>query len=70
MIRPLRVFIRTEMATECDACQRRFDLVSGGACVRCKRILCSQHLHGSWIRRLMVDFGAEPICCMCRQNAA
>ena len=50
--------------------QRRFDLVSGGACVRCKRILCAQHLHGSWIRRLIVDFGSAPICCDCRRESA
>jgi hypothetical protein len=70
MTRPLRVFMRTEMATECDVCQRRFDLVSGGTCVRCKRILCGQHLHGSWVRRLIVDFGAPTICCECRQTPA
>jgi hypothetical protein len=70
MTRPLRVFMQTEMATECDVCQRRFDLVSGGACARCKRILCAQHLHGSWIRRLMVDFGSPPICCACRREVA
>jgi hypothetical protein len=70
MTRPLRMFARTDMATECDACQRRFDVVSGGVCVRCKRLLCSQHLHGSWSRRLMVDFGAAPICSDCRRDGA
>jgi hypothetical protein len=58
------------MSTECDVCGQRFDLVAGGACVRCKRILCSRHLHGSWVRRLMIDFGSEPVCCDCRQQAA
>jgi hypothetical protein len=70
MTRPLRVFARTEMATECDVCKRRFDLVSGGACARCKRVLCSQHLHGSWMRRLIADFGTAPICVDCRRDSA
>jgi hypothetical protein len=57
------------MATECDVCGLRFDLISGGACLRCRKILCATHLHGSWLRRLLVDFGADPICCACRQAA-
>jgi hypothetical protein len=69
MIRPLRWFMHTEMATECEQCGRRFDLVSGGACARCRRALCAAHLHGSWVRRLIVDLGAEPICVQCRQSA-
>ncbi|HMA22752.1 MAG TPA: hypothetical protein VKP00_02130 [Gemmatimonadaceae bacterium] len=69
MSRRIRLFRHTEMATECDVCGRRFDLISGGACVRCRKILCERHLHGSWIRRLLVDFGADPICCACRQAA-
>jgi hypothetical protein len=56
------------MSTECDACGRRFDLVKGGTCVRCRRILCEQHLHGSLVRRLMVDFGAKPLCVQCRSQ--
>jgi hypothetical protein len=59
----------TGMSTECEACGRRFDLVAGGACMKCKRALCFMHLHGSWVRRLMVDFGAAPVCVSCRQGA-
>jgi hypothetical protein len=66
----IRMFMQSEMATECDVCNRRFDLVSGGACVRCRRILCSAHLHGSWVRRLMVDFGSDCVCLACRQAGA
>ena len=62
----LRIFRRTEMSTECEACDRRFDLVSGGVCLECKRILCFQHLHGSWTRRLATDFGARVVCVRCR----
>ena len=66
MTRKLRVFIQTEMATECDVCGVRFDLIGGGTCVRCRKILCARHLHGSWLRRLFVDFGGEPVCLDCR----
>lgn len=66
MPRPFRVFLQTEMRTECEVCGARFDLVKGGACVKCRRVLCAQHLHGSWARRLAVDLGAEPICVQCR----
>jgi hypothetical protein len=69
MIRPFRVFMHSEMATECDVCGQRFDLVAGGACVRCRQVLCARHLHGSWVRRLMVDFGSEPVCMACRRPA-
>jgi len=67
MSRKVRLFAQTEMATDCDVCGLRFDLIAGGACVRCRRILCGQHLHGSWLRRLLVDFGADPVCCDCRR---
>ena len=69
MTRPFRVFMHTEMGTECDVCGRRFDLVAGGGCVRCRKALCARHLHGSWLRRLLVDFGAQPLCVACRTAA-
>jgi hypothetical protein len=59
----------TGMSTECEVCNRRFDLVAGGACVKCKRALCFRHLHGSWVQRLLVDFGAAPVCVACRRGA-
>ena len=31
-----------------------------------RSVLCARHLHGSWVRRLIVDFGAAPVCCDCR----
>lgn len=70
MVRPFRVFQQTEMATECDACGRRFDLVTGGVCVQCRRVLCAAHLHGSFLRRLLVDLGAAPRCVQCRAGVA
>ena len=67
MTRKVRVFARTDLGTECEVCGMRFDLLGGGACVKCRRVLCGRHLYGSWLRRLMVDLGAAPVCCMCRQ---
>ena len=63
---PIRFFARSQMSTECEACQARFDLMNGGVCEQCKRILCYTHLHGSWLRRLGTDFGTRPICVACR----
>ena len=51
------MFRQTDLGTECDACNARIDLVSGGVCERCRRILCSRHLHGSWLRRLRPERG-------------
>lgn len=70
MTRPLRVFLQTEMSTECEVCGKRFDLVKGGACERCRRVLCPVHLHGSFARRLLVDLGAHALCVQCRTDAA
>lgn len=70
MPRRLHLFAHTEMATECDVCGRRFDLIAGGTCVRCRKILCGTHLHGSWLRRLIVDFGADPVCVACRRASS
>jgi hypothetical protein len=70
MVGRVHLFARTEMATDCEACGLRFDLIAGGACTRCRRVLCAVHLHGSWLRRLMVDFGAAPVCLDCRRRQA
>ena len=69
MLRTLRWLRATDIKTECDICGVRFDLVRGGACARCRRALCFRHLHGSWVRSLMVDLGATPICVECRRAA-
>jgi hypothetical protein len=54
------------MGTECEACGKHFDLVTGGICTRCRRVLCARHLHGSFTRRVLVDLGARPVCVTCR----
>ena len=61
-----RIFRDSELATDCDQCGGRVDLLKGGACVRCRRILCFRHLHGSFVRRLATDLGAQMLCVRCR----
>ena len=60
-----RFFRPTDMATECDACGERFDLLTGGTCERCRRILCKRHLHGSWLRRMRHELGGAAVCPRC-----
>lgn len=64
------MFRQTDFGTECDACGGRLDLVSGGVCERCKRILCARHLHGSWLRRLRHELGGAAICVRCQRESA
>ncbi|HEX6052212.1 MAG TPA: hypothetical protein VFZ21_23265 [Gemmatimonadaceae bacterium] len=66
MTRPFRLFLETEVSTDCDACGGRVDLVKGGACEQCRRVLCATHLHGSFARRILVDLGARTLCVDCR----
>lgn len=62
----LRIFQETNMRTDCDACRVHFDMVKGGVCDKCRRVLCARHLHGSFFRRLLVDLGTAPVCLDCR----
>jgi hypothetical protein len=66
----VRMFRQTDLGTECDECGVRIDLVSGGVCERCKRILCTRHLHGSWLRRMRHELGGPAICVRCRSGSA
>ena len=59
-------FRKSIFHTECDECDRRFSVTSGGVCERCRRILCAAHLHGSIGRRLAIGFGARMLCVRCR----
>lgn len=65
----IRLLRATDITAECEACAARVDLVTGGACPGCRRVLCARHLHGSWMRRLLVDLGASPLCLSCRAGA-
>ena len=60
------IFRSSQISTDCDQCRGRVDLLKGGVCTRCRRILCYRHLHGSWVRRLLADLGAGTICVQCR----
>ena len=61
----LKFFRRTTLATDCDACGGRVDLVHGGVCDSCRRIVCIRHLYGSWFQRLRTEFGAPTRCVAC-----
>ncbi|MDB4899165.1 MAG: hypothetical protein JWN53_973 [Gemmatimonadetes bacterium] len=60
------IFRSSQISTDCDRCGGRVDMVKGGVCTQCRRILCGMHLHGSFLRRLMTDLGAEIVCVECR----
>jgi hypothetical protein len=68
MTSPIRVFRRSDLFTQCEECKLTHDLSHMGACRRCRRVLCNLHLHGSFVRRLIVDLGAEAICVKCRES--
>ena len=66
----VRMFRQTDLGTECDVCDARIDLVSGGVCEQCRRILCSKHLHGSWLRRMRHELGGKAVCVRCRNGGS
>jgi hypothetical protein len=59
-------FRSSQVSTDCDQCRGRVDLIKGGVCTNCRRILCYNHLHGSFFRRLITDLGAKVVCVQCR----
>lgn len=63
----LTFFRRTTLSTECDACGGRVDMIQGGVCTTCRRILCYRHLHGSWTQRIATELGARTRCVACRK---
>ena len=62
----IEFFRSSQVSTDCDQCHGRVDLIKGGVCVTCRRILCYQHLHGSFLRRLLTDLGVKTVCVQCR----
>lgn len=66
MAEKIRYLRRSDLGTECDACGQRLDLMTGGVCDRCERILCSRHLHGSWLMRMLHEFRRPVRCVDCR----
>ena len=65
-----RPFLSTQMTAECEQCAGRVDLVRGGICLKCERVLCAAHLHGSVLRRVIADVRGTSICTACRRAAA
>ena len=61
-------FRSSQVTTDCDQCGGRVDLLKGGVCTNCGRILCYQHLHGSWLRRLLADLVGSATCVACRSG--
>lgn len=68
MAEKIRYLRRTDLGTNCDACDAHLDLMTGGVCERCRRILCSRHLHGSWLRRMVHEFRRPVVCVACRRG--
>lgn len=60
------IFQKSIFRTECDECGVPFAVNTGGVCTSCRRILCTTHLHGSLVRRVMIAFGAANVCVRCR----
>lgn len=67
-MKKIEIFRSSQISTDCDQCRGRVDLLKGGVCITCHRILCYRHLHGSFVRRLMVDLGAVSTCVQCRSG--
>jgi hypothetical protein len=63
-------FRSSQITTDCDRCGGAVDMLKGGVCTQCRRILCYRHLHGSWVRRLLADIGAGTVCADCRAGRA
>jgi hypothetical protein len=63
-------FKKSIFTSECDRCHMRFHIGTGGVCEECRKILCDNHLHGSFVRRLQVTLGAPNICVSCRRKRA
>jgi hypothetical protein len=62
----MEVFRRSIFRTRCDECEKPFPVNTGGVCDNCRRILCDKHLHGSFLRRIVIAFGAPSRCVDCR----
>jgi hypothetical protein len=55
------------LAATCEQCQQRFDPLTGGACARCRRVLCGRHLRG-WRPAILALFErTQPVCVACRR---
>lgn len=62
----MAIYRKSIFNTECDECDRLFAVSTGGVCEKCRRILCSKHLHGSIGQRVLIAFGVAMVCVRCR----
>jgi hypothetical protein len=62
----MAIFREGKYRAPCDRCGRAFDPVKGGLCAECRKLLCSEHLHGGLVRRALVAVGVRPVCVHCR----
>jgi hypothetical protein len=62
----MEILRKSMFRTECDECRKPFPVNSGGVCETCRRILCNQHLHGSFARRIAIALGVPYKCVDCR----
>lgn len=62
----MEILRKSMFRSDCDECRNPFPVNSGGVCERCRRILCNEHLHGSFVRRIAIAFGAPYVCVACR----
>lgn len=62
----MEILRRSIFKTECDQCHKTFPVNTGGVCDRCRRILCNDHLHGSFARRIAIALGSPNLCVDCR----
>lgn len=71
MSSPFTVFRPSNVWIDCEVCHRQVNMNRAGGCSRCRRMLCNDDLHGSFVRRLLVDLGLAPLVCVeCRRKAA
>ena len=66
----IEFFRSSQITTDCDQCSGRVDMLKGGVCLRCRRILCYRHLHGSFVQRLVADVRGTAVCVRCRASGA
>ena len=54
----------------CEECGARFEMLRGGICAECGRMLCGSHLHGILAQFLAVFSREAPRCRRCRRTKA
>jgi len=64
-------FRQSTFRWQCDKCGVFFTAGKGGVCAECKRALCDDHLHGSFIEKMKARFSGRAVVCVeCRARLA